>query len=154
MKWKDHEIHHKQSDKARIVCVEYGCPYVDAVSTLVLYYGQTNVAPTQKKQYLLSSNWRLHFQIYKFSWNEQEFGNASWRDRKARTNEPLNYRGPSAIYSYVILYYFMLWSWTVSGQVFGSMYFKLLHQRFPGETEENISECVSLKPTRIRNGYL
>jgi hypothetical protein len=36
-----------------MVSIKYRCSYLDAVGTLVLNYGTTNMAPTQKQQSLL-----------------------------------------------------------------------------------------------------
>jgi hypothetical protein len=65
---------------------------------LVLNYGATNVAPTQKDQPLLSSNRRPHFQTHKQSWNEQKFGQGR-----------LCWRGPATIY--------WTWTWVFKGLI-------------------------------------
>jgi hypothetical protein len=56
-----------------------------SVGTLVLNYGATNVAPTQKDEPLLSSKRRHHFETHKRSWKEQNFGHGSRRGPKPRT---------------------------------------------------------------------
>jgi hypothetical protein len=45
-------------------------------ATIVRNYGATNVAPSQKDKSLLSMKERLHFLIYKPSWNKRKF--RSW----------------------------------------------------------------------------
>jgi hypothetical protein len=69
------------------VSIKYKCPYQDTVSAakIVLNYGATNVAPTQKDKPLLSSKRRPHLQTQKWSWKEQKLSYDSRRGPKPTT---------------------------------------------------------------------
>jgi hypothetical protein len=111
------------------------------------YYGAINVAPTQRDQ-PSSLRKKPHFRKRKRHLNEQEFVNASWRYTKPRTTE-LARSCSNLQLCYSVLFYAKITNgkWVrILKEAFMS-YFKLISQNFPGDTEENNSQCV-----RIQNG--
>jgi hypothetical protein len=69
-----------------------------SADTLLLNYGTTNVAPTQKDEPHLSSNRRLRLQTHKWSWNKNMVASA----HEARNQERLCWQGPASVYCYAM----------------------------------------------------
>jgi hypothetical protein len=62
-----------------------------SMGTLVLIYGATNNAPTQKTQPSLSSKNKPHFEMHKYSRKEQKFGYGSRWAPKPRMNVEMRF---------------------------------------------------------------